>query len=240
MNKVLRASIYFSNPKLWLQAVKNPFYAGKTITNVIKHPNLFIKTRNVEGLIHFSLGVVLYEAALKTKYRSGDIVEVGAFKGLSTIYLADSAKHINKRVKSFELFSGLPTADRCLDPSFEKGQYSSDQKEYDNNLRTSGVRNVVDLVIGDARETMLPSIRDSGFALCFLDVDVYEVMKDLLFQLWILAKGGEVVFCHDSDSPGVNKAIGELLVLSHNSVKETEYRFQSSRTMKLVFPISIK
>lgn len=221
--KLLWVIGFFLRPQRLLSATRNPKFALQGLAAILRHPSLFMTTRNVEGLISWSLGVLLYETVLTIKCNSPNIVEVGAFKGLSTVYLAKAAQIAGKRVKSFELFSGLPTADPILDPSFHQGQVSSDISEYETNLRACGVRDVVDLTVGDARETMLSVIGDAGFSVAFLDVDVYEVMRELLVQLWCVVKGDETIIVHDSWSPGVRKAIDEFHTLSQNVVKERNF-----------------
>ncbi len=220
--KPLSSIYYFLDIHRWLLAIKDPRLAFKEIVSILKHPALFVIISKVEGKISIWEGVLLYQTVLKNKHSSTNIVEVGAFKGLSTVYLARAAHTIGKRVKSFELFSGLPTSDPILDPDFQIGKFSSAVSEYDNNLRACGVRNIVDLVIGDARQTMLPALAGAGFSVAFLDVDVYEVMRELLSQLWSVAKGNEVILVHDIWSPGVRKAIDEFHVLSRNTVKEVD------------------
>ena len=219
--QLLSGISFLINPWRWLHVIKDPGLAIRALIGILRHPTLFIITTKVEGLIGPELGLLLYETALKTKCRSPNIVEVGAYKGLSTIYLARAARTIGKRVKSFELFSGLPTADPIMDPDYPVGQFSSDVSEYENNLRACGVQDVVDLVIGDARQTMIQSLGNMGFSVAFLDVDVYEVTRELLFQLWSIAKGGEVIFVHDVERLGVRRAIDEFHALSQNIVKES-------------------
>ena len=68
------------------------------LITIMKHPFLYFKTKNVPGLITFEVGVALYEAVLKTKHKSSNIIEVGAYKGLSTIYLTEAASRVNKKV----------------------------------------------------------------------------------------------------------------------------------------------
>ncbi len=65
------------------------------------------------------------------------------------------------------------------------------------------------------------NIANSGFSIAFLDVDVYEVMRELLFQLWSIAKGNEIVIIHDFNAPGVRNAVRELQELSGNGLSET-------------------
>lgn len=199
---------------------------------MVRHPTLFLTTSKVKGLIGWPTGLLLHKAVLGTRHRLPNILDVGAYKGLSTVYLARAARVTGKRVKTFELFSGLPTVDPVLDADFSLGQFNSQVDEYETNLKTWVVREVVDLVIGDARETMLPEIKDTGFVVAFLDVDVYEVMRVLLLQLWSLVKGGEVIIVHDTNSPGVRKAIDEFHAETGNVTREK--RFGSSTSLPLI------
>ena len=163
----------------------------------------------------------MYKTVLRNRAASTNIIEVGAFKGSSTCYLSQAASRVGKRVKSFELFSGLPIADPTLDGGCYVGRYSSDVAEYEANVRAYGRRDLVDLVIGDARQTLVSSLDSEGFSVAFLDADVYEVMRELLFQLWSIAKGGEIIICHDVNSKGVRKAVNEFHALSGNNVSES-------------------
>jgi len=196
-------------------------WALRRLPIILKHPQLYEVSQKAEGLIGLSLGFLLYKTVLNTKSHSQNVVEVGAYKGASTVYLSLAAHKVGKRVKSFELFSGLPTSDSLLDPGFYPGQYSSELAEYEQQVANYGIRDVVDLVIGDARQTLLPAIENEGFSVAFLDVDVYEVMKELLYQLWSIARGNETIIVHDVNSPGVRKAIDQLHAFSANVILET-------------------
>jgi hypothetical protein len=224
---------YFCNPQYWLRAIKEPKRAWQNFYAALTHRKLYKVSRSVQGLISLYLGVHLYETVLNSRHASPHVVEVGGFKGLSTIYLSLAASRVGKRLKSFELFSGLPTVDDDLDSAFTKGQFSSAVEEYKNNLKMYGCLEVVDLVIGDARERMLQTLRKEGFAVAFLDVDVYEVTRDLLSQLWSVVQGDEIIIIHDAWSPGIRKAIDEFHDLSKNTVIETE---PEKGTSKLVVP----
>jgi hypothetical protein len=101
------------------------------------------------------------------------------------------------------------------------GQYSSDVADYERNVKAWGSRDRVDLVVGDARQTLLPVIAGEGFSVAFLDVDVYDVMREILSQLWSEARGGEVIIVHDVSSPGVRKAVDEFHIIAKSLCKET-------------------
>ncbi|MCZ6625763.1 MAG: class I SAM-dependent methyltransferase [Deltaproteobacteria bacterium] len=174
----------------------------------------------MEGLITLHLATELYEGVKRTQAISPNVVEVGAFKGLSTIFMSLGSYEVNKRVKSFEMFTGLPVCNPKLDSYWKIGEFASEQEEYELNVTRYGRREVVDLVVGDARETILPTLGVDGFSFAFLDVDVYEVMRDLLFKLWSIARGGEIIFVHDIHSPGIRQAVDELKQVAGRKVVE--------------------
>lgn len=207
--------------KIWQMGIKNPARIYCFVKGILKHPKLFIITRKVHGLITPYIGSVLYDTVINTEHKSNTVVEVGAYKGLSTVYLAYASMNVNRRVKSFELFTGLPIINNMLDKDFYVGQFSSDKNIYENNLISCGVRNIVDLIIGDARQTLPLVIKDHGYSVAFLDVDVYEVMRDILMYLITVSHGGEVIIIHDIYLPGVRKAVDEMHLLTRNTVKET-------------------
>ena len=223
---------YFFSPRYWLVAIKQPKRAWQNLYAVLKYPKLRKVSRSVQGLISLYLGVHLYETVLNSRHDSPNVVEVGAFKGLSTVYLSLAASQVGKRVKSFELFSGLPKVNKALD-WFKDGQFLSSIGEYEANLKMHGCWGVVDLTVGDARKKMLHALGEEGFAVAFLDADLYEVTIDLLTQLWSVARGGEIIIVHDTWSPGIRKAIDEFHVLSNNTVIETK---PEKDACKLVIP----
>ena len=233
LNKIL--GIFFSrNFLLFFIRTPKRVLINHLIT-IIKHPFLYYKTVNVSGLITLEVGVALYEAVLQTTHKSPNIVEVGAYKGLSTIYLTEAAKRVNKKVKSFDWFSGLSNVDPILDSNYRDGDLVSSAGEWESNVRKNTSRETVDLLIGDARETLLPALNNGGFAVAFLDVDLYQVTHDLLSQLRSVVTGGEVIFVHDANSLGIKKAINEFHTLWTRPIKE-EY-LPGNYTVKLTIPL---
>jgi hypothetical protein len=223
---------YFLSPSYWYAAIKEPKRAWQNLYAALKHPKLYKIAGSVQGLISLYLGVHLYETVLNSQHDSPNVVEVGAFKGLSTVYLSLAASKAGKRIKSFELFSGLPKVNRTLD-RFEDGQFLASIGEYEANLKMYGCRDVVDLTVGDARQKMLHVLAEEGFAIAFLDADLYEVTKDLLLQLWSVTRGGEIIIVHDTWSPGIRKAIDEFHTLSNNRLIETQ---PAKATCQLLIP----
>ena len=183
------------------------------ILRIIKDPLLLpfvMVKRFVDGLISFDLGLLLYDTVLQSKHESRNIVEVGAYKGLSTCYLSHAAKRTKRIVRTFELFTGLPSADPILDDSFASGLYSSSKEEFELNVMEWGRAKSVDLTAGDARDSLLPVLAGGGFSVAFLDADVYAVTKEILLQLISVSVGGEVIILHDAECLGISKAIEEV------------------------------
>jgi len=223
----------------WIAAMRHPKKFWQYLRYIFKYPHLFKVSEKVEGLISFVLGVFLYECVLNSPSSSPNVVDVGSYKGLSTCYLSLAAVQVGKRIKSFELFSGLPMCDPCLDRGFYKGQFASTISDFESQAETYGCREVIDLVVGDARQTMLPALGDEGFSVAFLDMDVYEVTREVLLQLWSIAKGNETILIHDVNSLGVRKAIDEFHTLSNNRVPET-ILFKGTVSRLDIPPLSMK
>lgn len=226
---------YLLDPSYWWLGLRDWRRALQNLRIVLFHRGLYRISRSVDGHISAYLGYLLHRTVreLSAELRR-PAVEVGAFKGLSTVFLSIACKNAGTRLHSFELFQGLPEVDRSRDdPKFKKGQFLSTQQEYEYNVRTFGRRDVVDLHVGDARRTLPSIVAENGFSVSFLDVDLYEATRALLSELWKGARGGEVVFVHDVISKGVRQAIDEFHVESAHLVRETQAELMTAR---LEFP----
>ena len=101
-----------------------------------------------------------------------EVLELGGSRGYSTIWLAAAARILGGRVVSLE-------------------QDERKVEQWRRNIADAGLDEWVDLVVGDAKET-LPSLED-GFDLVFLDAwkDDYELL--FAFAREKLDPGGVVV-----------------------------------------------
>jgi hypothetical protein len=215
-------------------AFYHPLITINSLIYSLRYPEIVKVDLNVKKLINLPLGAVLHKAAIRTKNNpSANIIEVGAFEGKSTCFLSLAAKRVGKNVKSFELFSGLPVADDKLDKGFSKGMFNSSKDTYINNVKKYGYEKAVDLIEGDARKTLLPTIDNGGYCMAFIDVDVYDVTSEILTQLYKISKGGEVIIIHDTYSPGIQKAINEFLCLVN---KELKIEKPMINTMSITLP----
>lgn len=140
-------------------------------------------------------GILLYDWAKRCEGK-GVIVEIGSWKGGSTIWLAKGSKAGN-RVKVFAI-------DPHVHGTFE---------EFKRNIKAAGVDDIVVPIIKTSEE----SARDftEPVELIFIDGDhSYEAAK-LDFKAWFpkLVDGGLMAF-HDATWNGVKKVVGESVCRS--------------------------
>lgn len=229
---------YLFDPAYWWLGLSDWRKALQNLRVVLFHRDIYRIARSVDGHISAYLGFLLASTARRQGARlARPVVEVGAFKGLSTVYLSVACAEAGVLMHSFELFQGLPEVDRVRDdPKFTTGQFLSTRDEYERNVREYGRREAVDLHVGDARDTLESVLGKSGFSLCFLDVDLYEPTHDLLAILWRLARGGETILVHDMPSKGVRLAIDEFHRMTGRVVQETS---PEPMTAMLQFPLDL-
>jgi predicted O-methyltransferase YrrM len=202
--------------------IKHPFEAVKKISSVIKHRELYLKTRLIQGPLSWDAGIMLHNIVMESKHPSLNVIEAGSYQGRSTIFLADAAKKKGKKVYSFDWFKGLDDVNPTIDTKYR--QYNgliSDKEKFERNLKNANLSDVVEITVGDARKTLLPKITSGGFSVAFLDVDLYDVTQELLKQLMSIATGGEVIIVHDLDWPGIEKAVREFSLSYKSKIEHT-------------------
>jgi glycosyltransferase involved in cell wall biosynthesis/predicted O-methyltransferase YrrM len=168
--------------------------------------------KKIEGWLSEEEAILLYRLAEKVTGR-GAIVEIGAYKGKSTVCLAKGSKKNSKiKIYSIDHHKNNP-------PSLPK---------FKSNLKKAGVEKLVVPIIQTSEEAAKSF--DKPVELIFIDGNHdYEFVKRD-FELWFpkLIDGGIIVFHDYYDKqiwPGVKKAIGEInsnypeLVKIESSVK---------------------
>lgn len=138
----------------------------------------------VEGWLSDAQGRALYEAAKAARGR-GAIVEIGSWKGRSTIWLAAGARLAGQRVLAID-----PHAHSNEDPQ------ALTLAEFRANLERAGVAHVVEPLVMTSSEAA--GILTEPVELLFVDGDhSYEgVRRDAALWLPRLIDGGTVMF-HD-------------------------------------------
>jgi len=209
--------------RVWL---RHPKRALRAHVAVLRHPLLVPRLYfGVPGLVSpFSLAL-LWDTVMNSRSRSPNIVEVGAYKGLSTCCLTKAAARRNKLVWTFEWFQGLPPAQSELDSWVTAGSCKSDEATWRENVERHGELSRCRLVVGDARNTIAGAaiLAEEGFCVAFVDVDTYHVSRAVLEGLSRVIRGGETILVHDSYSPGVQKAVAEFVSAVGRPARVVDY-----------------
>jgi predicted O-methyltransferase YrrM len=139
---------------------------------------------------------VLYALA-----RDQEVLEIGAYKGLSTCVMAASARHVT----TIDTFDGRDTPNPC-----------DTWGAFNNNLEKAEVGHKVTAHVGRS-DDVLARLSHQGrrFDLAFIDGahDYENVRSDIEGVFRVLKSGGTIVF-HDyteKSYPGVKQAVDELL-----------------------------
>lgn len=147
-------------------------------------------TENIEGWLTEDEGIALYNIARKTKTGNA-IVEVGSWKGKSTICLGNGSRDGN-RVKIFSIDPHIGSSEHQ-----KKFGDVDTFEEFTQNIIKAGVAEFVE-PIRDTSENVAESI-DQRIEFVFIDgAHEYKFVK-LDFELWFpkVINGGVLAF-HDS------------------------------------------
>jgi len=140
-----------------------------------------------------------------SKNIKGDILEFGCFTGISSSKLSIIAKHVNKKLFVFDSFEGLPNIDENASAEhkliYQKGQYCCSIKTVENNIKTYGCIENVNLVKGFFKDTLKDFEDVKTIAYVFVDVDLVKSLEECLdFILPKLQKNG-ILFSHEAQDP---------------------------------------
>ena len=146
----------------------------------------------------------------------GDFVELGCYKGDTSLLLLDTLKGSGKRLWIYDSFEGLPEKrsedESVMGESFKGGELYVTKREVKERFLRAGlsVPVIKKAWFSELSGADLPEV----IALAFLDGDFYESIKDSLKLVETkMAKGG-VIIIHDYNNlalPGVAKAVNEWL-----------------------------
>ena len=156
----------------------------------------------------------------------GDFVELGCYKGDTSLLLADVLKDLDKRLWIYDSFEGLPEKSNFdnspLGEEFKKGELSVTKREVKERFLRAGLK--VPVIkkgwFADFSDDDLPK----GIAFCFLDGDFYESIRDGLGLVEDKMSEDAVLIVHDYNNPalpGVKKAVDEWVGTRGLQVLET-------------------
>ena len=152
---------------------------------------------------------MLYQLAKHANNITGEIAEVGVYKGGTGKLISKTCP--KKTVHLFDTFSGMPTVSEDID-ILKTGDFSDTSLESVQDF----LKNCNNIAYhpGFFPETA-DAIKDRSFCLVYIDVDIYQSVKDCLkFFYNRVVPGGVIVFddYEHKSTPGVKKAINEFLM----------------------------
>lgn len=107
----------------------------------------------------------------------GSVIELGVYRGTTTIALARYLKEnsIKKKIYACDTFSGLPyDGKEGIDPMLKKGESSSPYEVFWDNVVKNKVEEYIIPVHGRIEDTLYTKLPDEVYCLAFLDLDLYE------------------------------------------------------------------
>ncbi len=156
----------------------------------------------------------IIEIARECLLKEGDFVELGCYKGDTSLLLAEVLKGTNKKLWLYDSFEGLPKKskedDSEIGKDFQEGVLTVSKREVKQRFLRAGFK--------------LPIIKKAWFselgqedlpekiALAFLDGDLYQSIKDSLRLVADKMVKGGVIMIHDYNNsalPGVSQAVNE-------------------------------
>ncbi len=156
----------------------------------------------------------ILELAREALFVPGDFVEMGCYKGDTSLMLAEILKESEKKLWIYDSFEGLPekgTEDESvLGENFKGGELFVTKREVKERFLRAGLRVPIikkawfcDLTSHDLPEKI---------AFAFLDGDFYESISDSLKLVTPKMSPGGILVVHDFTNPalpGVKRAVDE-------------------------------
>lgn len=146
----------------------------------------------------------------------GDYVELGCYRGDTSLALAEVLKDSDKHLWLYDSFEGLPEKSpydsSVLGENFVKGALSVSKREVKARFLRAGLR-VPIIKKGWFSEFTLKDL-PGEIAFCFLDGDFYESIRDGLQLVWGNLSDGATIIVHDYNNPelpGVRRAVDEWI-----------------------------
>ena len=129
----------------------------------------------------------------------GDFVEMGCYKGDTSLILVEVLKHTDKKLWLYDSFEGLPEKSEAdasaLGINFKKGELFTTKRELKERFLRANLKLPVikKAWFNELTELDLPE----KIAFCFLDGDLYESIRDSLKLVKKKIVNGGILIIHD-------------------------------------------
>lgn len=194
--------------------------------------NTFFHEVPIERLAKFISRLDLYR---KIKNLRGEVVECGVFKGNSLMQFIKirsiEENFFSRKIYAFDTFDKFPREDLIYDEKHlnnfisEAGEMSISKKNLQKKFTDLSLNKNISLIEGNILNTLPIFVADNPqikISLLHVDVDLYEVTKTVLNNLFPLVVSGGIVILDDYGAfPGANKAIDEYFNGKNYKIKQT-------------------
>ncbi|MDO4752869.1 MAG: TylF/MycF/NovP-related O-methyltransferase [Candidatus Saccharibacteria bacterium] len=145
---------------------------------------------------------------------SGDFVELGCYKGDTSLLLAEVLKGSDKKLWIYDSFEGLPEKTSedisLLGQNFKRGELLVSKREVKERFLRAGLK--VPIIKKGWFKDFSSDDLPEKIAFCFLDGDFYESIRDGLKLIENKMVKDGVLIVHDYNNPalpGVSRAVDE-------------------------------
>lgn len=189
---------------------------GMNTSNTVREEISFYISHQerLEARLETPFIIGLLESVYLTESIEGNIIELGTFKGGSTLMVARLLKRIGSKKAIFacDTFEGHPYDDRYSNLMKRKGEFSDTNVNYVlSKFQRFSVEDKITIVKGLFEETLVSKLTDKRFSLAFVDCDLYDSTKYVLEFLHPRMNCGGRIVLHDYGHPdwGLTKAVDE-------------------------------
>lgn len=187
-------------------------------------------TKKIDGWLSDNEGEMLYNLAKNVRGK-GVIVEIGSWKGKSTIWLGRGSKS-NSKAKIY-----------AIDPHIGSLEHKKIYgriwtfEEFKQNIKMAGIEDIVIPIVNTSQEAG-KNWAGEPIELLWIDGDHEENLVELDHKIWepFLIEGGVIAF-HDTMSDGPKKVVDKHLYLGNkfksiNFVEGTTFAEKSSNILR--------
>lgn len=166
----------------------------------------------IEGFLTENEGVFLYNMAKNCQGKREVIVEVGSWKGKSTVCLGKGSKAGNK----IKIYAIDPHKDTSTQKLYG---IASSYEEFKNNIQSAGVDDIIFPIIKTSQD--VAQILNEPIEFLFIDGEHDYEMVRLDFELWYpkVIYGGLIAF-HDYYFSGPRKVIEKYILFGSKHFKD--------------------
>lgn len=190
--KISRLSSYLKNKLFFLK----DFVILSELYYFINHK------KKLEALISPLFMKGLLKLIYKIRATKGEIIELGTYRGGSTIMCARFIKRIGitKRIYTCDSFDGLPYDDKFTLQLKRKGKFSDTNLNYvRKKFKEFNVNDKIFIIKGNFEKTLIPKVGNKRFSLAFIDCDLYDSTRYALNFLYPRMEKKSIICFHDYD-----------------------------------------